>query len=116
MFDETVATGKWVGSIEEWERIKSIRTKLKGDLSFEDEMQISAFIDEKYGEDIYVLKCGALEAYLPNGYGRKDIDKLITLVNEPNFEDLLPKPQGAELVGIADAIERVRQEMARGTL
>ncbi|WP_159851388.1 ATP-dependent endonuclease [Brevundimonas sp. G8] len=114
MFDATIKEGKWVGSSEEWERIKSIRTKLKPNLSVEERGSINAFIDSQRADDIYVLKEGTLEAYLPAGHGGKDIDKLIALVNQATFEELLPSPQRDELFAIADAIEAARQEVAKG--
>ncbi|PZR32129.1 ATP-dependent endonuclease [Caulobacter segnis] len=116
MIDDTIAQGKWVGSTEEWKRIKSVRTKLRPDLSPEDMAKITKFIDGKRADDIYVLKEGTLEAYLPSGYGGKDIDKLIALINEPDFEERLPEPHRRELFEIADAIEKARQNIAARTV
>lgn len=116
MIDDSISAGKWVGSTEEWERIKSLRTKRKPDLSVEDRQKLDAFIASKRADGIYVLSQGALEAYLPNGHGRKDIDKLIELISAADFEDKLPAPQRDELLGIADAIEALRQDVARGNV
>ena len=114
LIDSSVAAGKWVGSTEEWERIKRLRTKLKVDLTPEKQKKIDEYLASKQSEGVFVLSKGALEAYLPAGHGRKDIDKLIELVNSSDFEQKLPSPNGTELLGIADAIEKIRQEMAQG--
>ncbi|MDW6020643.1 AAA family ATPase [Mesorhizobium sp. BAC0120] len=112
MIEDSIAAGRWVGSPEEWERIKAYRTKLGQNLSEQEQGRLEAFIGSQRQKGIYILRRGALEAYLPAGYGRKDIDKLIELVNAPDFEARLPEPNRNELLGIADAIEALRQEIS----
>lgn len=116
MVDDSIAAGKWVGSEAEWNRIKAHRTKLKPLLSEQESSKLKEFIDAKQSEGIYILRRGSLEAYLPEGHSRKDIDRLIKLVSAPDFEERLPSPQKTELLEIADNIEQRRQAIAKGNL
>jgi energy-coupling factor transporter ATP-binding protein EcfA2 len=116
LIDLSILAGKWIGSTEEWERIKRLRTKLVPNPTLEQQRTIDRFLVSKRSEDVFVLSKGALEVYLPDGHSRKDIDKLIELVNSPDFEQKLPEPNREELLGIADAIERMRQDIAMGNV
>jgi hypothetical protein len=61
------------------ESVPAVRT-LKDNLSSEDKAALDLFIDAKRAERIYILRLGALEAYLPLGHGSKDLNKLIVLL------------------------------------
>lgn len=70
---------------------------------------VDAFIESKKGEGLFILKAASLEAYLPDGHGRKDMDKLITLRADDDFETKLRAPQREELFAIVDHIEGLRR-------
>lgn len=112
LIDSSINAGKWVGSALEWDRIKRLRTKLKASLTIEEQKKVDDFLLWKRSQGIFVLSKGSLETYLPDGHSQKDIEKLIELVNSPNFEQMLPVSSGVELLGIADEIERIRQNIA----
>jgi putative ATP-dependent endonuclease of OLD family len=83
--DKAIATGSWGDATSTWEYIKSRRKKLRTDLNSSEHEALNKFILGKRAERIYLLKEGALEDYLPEGYRDKDLDKLITLIADPDF-------------------------------
>ena len=89
-----------------WEYIKSRQRKLRTDLTSEEATQLDAFIKSKWTEKIFILAKGALEAYLPNGYKSKDMEKLIQLVSDENILQVLPQDELSELKGIIDNIQK----------
>ena len=56
--------------------------------------------------DGFLFSKGALEAYLPNGYKSKDMEKLIQLVSDENILQVLPQDELSELKGIIDNIQK----------
>ena len=89
-----------------WEYIKSRQRKLRTDLTSEEATHFDAFIKTKWTEKIFILAKGALEAYLPNGYKSKDMEKLIQLVSDENILQVLPQDELSELKGIIDNIQK----------
>jgi hypothetical protein len=53
---------------------------------------------------VYILRRGPLEAYLPDGYKSKDINKLIELLGLSDYWNRLPQMGRAELELIAGCI------------
>jgi len=88
--EEAMASSSWGDAIATWEYIKSRRVKLKPELSEHEQQALTDFIKSKRSEGVSILRKGALEAYLPDGYRRKDMEKLITLVNADDFLGQLP--------------------------
>jgi hypothetical protein len=83
------------GSLDElrdlWRYIKARRTRVRPDLSDVDSAALSGFIEDQRPNRLFILKRGALEAYLPNGFKAKDLEKVIQLANDPNMWDCLPE-------------------------
>ncbi|WP_235901680.1 AAA family ATPase [Ochrobactrum quorumnocens] len=113
MIDTSIATNTWAGDTNEWHRIKAKRSKLNAALTDGQKEYLHDFINTKAMEGVFVLSSGALEAYLPDGHTSKDIDKLISLINSNDFLDRLPAPQKEEIIGIVDAIEKMRVQISQ---
>jgi predicted ATP-dependent endonuclease of OLD family len=99
------------GSIEKlkplWEYMKLRRRKLRADLSGEETSSLSEFIQSKKSDHVFILSKGGLEAYLPEGFAGKDVDKLIRFLNEDDFYDCLPPERRSEIEVIAKEIGRI---------
>jgi putative ATP-dependent endonuclease of the OLD family len=102
--DEAMASGNWTDARMTWEYIKSRRRRLRPILRAEEQEELNAFIYNQARAGIYVLAQGPLEAYLPEGFRSKDLDKLIRLVAMPNFWELLDHKAQHELTQIAAAL------------
>jgi putative ATP-dependent endonuclease of OLD family len=102
--DRAQITGSWdqVGQI--WDYIKSRRRQLRTDLTSHELSVLQRFLDGKRAENIYILSRGPLEAYLPVGHGRKDMDKLIALLARTDFWEDLPPAGKLELELFATAL------------
>lgn len=105
--DSAVATGAWGDAGKLWEYIKSRQRRLRTNLSEEEVGHLAQFIETKRSEQIFLLSRGALEAYLPEGYRSKDINKLVELVSDRAFWQNIPEPGGAELRAILKGARRV---------
>jgi hypothetical protein len=97
-------SGNWDSSRGIWEYIKSRRREFRFDLSVEEKKQLDEFINELATRRIYVLRQGAVEAYLPPGYKGKDLEKIIKLCVAEDFWDVLPAEHRDELATICDSI------------
>ncbi|WP_158513696.1 ATP-dependent nuclease [Ralstonia solanacearum] len=95
--DEAIRSGSWGDASATWEYIKSRRRRLNANLSDDEWKQVNACIADLRGRGIYVLSKGPLEAYLPVGYRSKDIEKLITFLEVPDFWSTLPDAARDEL-------------------
>lgn len=102
--DEAMRTGDWTDAQQIWEYIKSHRLKLKNDLTEDEAETLHSFVRGKYSEKIYVLEKGALEEYLPQNYKSKDLQKLIRLITENDFWNMLTADAKEELSSIARQI------------
>ena len=99
--EEAIATGSWTDAQATWGYIKSRRKKLRADIKDSDKELLQDFILTKRKERIYLLKKGALEAYLPEGYRAKDTDKLIRFISAGDFWTNLAADAQKELSEIA---------------
>lgn len=102
--DEAIARGSWDDARDVWAYIKSRRTQLRRNLTGEERNGLNEFITSKRQEKIFVLKRGALEAYLPEGFKDKDIDKLIGLVSAGDFWSRLLRDAQNEVEEIVNLI------------
>jgi hypothetical protein len=101
LIDEAITSGSWDDAKETWEYIKSRRVRLSATLSDDDRATLAAFLETKRAEGLAILSRGALEAYLPEGFKSKDIDKLIQLIGSDDFWSKLPQPNRDEIEEIA---------------
>lgn len=72
-----------------WVYIKSRHVRLKKTINEDEKIILAAFIKQQKTNGIYLLSCGDLEDYLPQGYRSKDTQKLIELVSSEDFWDKL---------------------------
>jgi predicted ATP-dependent endonuclease of OLD family len=102
--DGALANGNWESSRDIWAYIKSKRRELRDDLSAAEQDEFDAFVHAVAATGIYLLRQGAIEAYLPVGYKGKDLEKLINLCAEDEFVNALPAEHRGELEAICDSI------------
>lgn len=99
--DDAIGGGESAKLIELWSYVRSRRLRLIDNLSGPQLQVLEDFIQKKRTDRTFILKAGALEAYLPPGHGRKDLDPLIALVADEFFWEKLPDAGKAELELIA---------------
>lgn len=99
--DDAMKSGNWNDAGDVWDYIKSRRIRLKDKLSESEQAILTAFIELKKADGIYLLSRGDLEDYLPDGYRSKDTQKLIQLVSSDNFWDQLESSAREELERMA---------------
>ncbi len=111
--EQAIINGNWDHAKQIWEYIKARRRQLNPDMSEKDRATLNAFIDAKRSDNIYILKRGTLEAYLPAGHASKDLKMLIRLLAETNFWEQLPAHGKNELEQIAKLLlsEIIRVEV-----
>lgn len=102
--DSAIAAGNWEDARNVWDYIKSRRRELKDNMSGEDTKRLNDYIDELRRSEIFVLKRGALERYLPLGYRGKDLNKLIRFARSATFWDDLEPDSRLEFTDIAKAV------------
>ena len=83
--DDAIASGNWEDARGVWEYIKSRRRQLRENLNPEEDDRLTSFITDLRKQGVFVLRHGPLEAYLPEGYRSKDIEKLIQFVHGEDF-------------------------------
>src|SRR5699024_71181 len=71
--------------IEFWNYVKGRHTVLNPDLSEVENQKIEESINELYESDIYVLKKGEIEAYLPKEF--RSLSNTIDLVKKQNLKE-----------------------------
>ncbi|MCY7283099.1 MAG: AAA family ATPase [Cyanobacteria bacterium CAN_BIN43] len=105
--DEAITSGYTDDLKDLWEYIKGRQRKLRSDLNQEEQDLLDKFITSQRESSIFILSKGDLEAYLPEGYRSKDLDKLIRLVNDEDLDlwSLLPDFAQEELKVIVDKIK-----------
>lgn len=103
--DHAMESNDWTDARDVWAYVKSRRRRLIPDLSEGQAQELQNFLDERAAEGVFVLSKGALEAYLPEGYRGKRIDRLIELVTAADFPEKLPD-QASELHNIVETIIR----------
>jgi len=99
--DKAIKTGDWTDAKDLWAYIKSRRVRLKDKLNENERAILSAFIEQKKAEGIYLLSRGDLEDYLPAGHRSKDTLKLIGLVSSDDFWEQLGSDVRDELERMA---------------
>lgn len=102
--EEALVNGNWDSSRDIWGYIKSKRRELRHDLSADEKMEFNSYVNEVAGTGIYLLRQGAIEAYLPIGYKSKDLEKVVKLCAEDDFFNALPAEHRGELEVICDSI------------
>ncbi|MDQ6868120.1 MAG: hypothetical protein M3178_06845 [Pseudomonadota bacterium] len=71
----------------------------------EDELRtLRTFLNRKRDERVFLLKLGTIEAYLPEGYHSKDMDKLIRLLACERFWDQLRVEPRNEIDEIVESL------------
>lgn len=108
--NEALEEGSWDNARQVWEYIKSKRVMLDENLNEVQKEALYEFIDNKYSENLFILKQGSLEKYLPIGYRSKDVDKLIQLLGYPNYWSLLDVDLRSELEGIAKGLLKIQNQ------
>lgn len=106
--DGAMATGNWDDAQGVWNYIKSRRRQRRTDLDAEEETKLQTFLEAQKSKGIYILSRGALEAYLPAGNARKNIDDLVTLLESSDFWQQIPSDVRDELLSIVRAIQLPR--------
>lgn len=102
--EAALVSGNWDSSRDIWGYIKSKRRELRHDLIAAEKEEFYAFINEVAATGIYLLRQGAIEAYLPIGHKSKDLEKVINLCAEDDFVKALPAEHRGELEAICDSI------------
>lgn len=69
-----------------YDYIVSFRTKLRQDLVAEQRENLKSFIEAQYANNVFILQDGEIEAFFPDGFKGKDLDKVLTLLKKENFE------------------------------
>lgn len=99
--ESAMQSGDWANARRVWDYIKFRRAKPVDNLDAGGRATINRFIEAKYEEQVFILKEGDLESYLPEGVQSKDVDTLISFLDRSDYWDALPKPQRDEIEIIA---------------
>jgi putative ATP-dependent endonuclease of OLD family len=105
--DRAISEGSWGDAKDVWEYIKSRRRRLKASLAEAERSTLERFFEEMRVERIFILKRGALEDYLPDGFRSKDLEKLIEFLATDAFWDRLLPDGRNEIVEIVDQMINV---------
>lgn len=95
--DKAIQSGDWAEAAGIWDYIKSFRVKLRTELSVDEEAQLERFLSSQAAQRTFILKGGSLEDYLPNGLKKKDLEKLIEFLDEPDWWERLSEGSRCEL-------------------
>lgn len=69
-----------------YEYIISFRTKLRTDLTLVQITRLKEFIEQQYENNIYILSDGEIEAYFPDGFKEKKLDKVLALLKGEAYD------------------------------
>ena len=86
LLEEAIKTGNLETLKSFYDYMISFRQKLRPDLSTEERQELEGFVMSLYDQNIFLLKRGEIEAYFPNGYKGKDLDKVLALTQGVDFE------------------------------
>lgn len=86
LLEEAIKTGNLEKLKSFYDYMISFRLKLRPDLSTEERQELEGFVNSLYDQNIFLLKRGEIEAYFPNGYKGKDLDKVLALTQGVDFE------------------------------
>lgn len=84
--EEAIKTGDTAELKAFYDYMISFRMKIKPDITADEKNELDRFIDSLYDQNIYLLRNGEIEAYFPDGYKEKDIDKVLALTQGTAFE------------------------------
>jgi putative ATP-dependent endonuclease of OLD family len=102
--ESAISEGDWSDAAAVWAYIKSRRRRLHPDLSTAERQELSEFVASMAKQRVFILSAGALEDYVPKGYGKRHLEKLIRLVSMPHFWAALPYARKPELQEIMEEI------------
>lgn len=80
--DEAFSSENWTEASELWQYIKSRRKSLTLEIAQQQKDELYGEINELRTDRIYILKQGAIEKYLPEGFSKKNLEAIIELVSE----------------------------------
>lgn len=110
--EEAMTSGNWADAQDTWAYIKSRRVELKPELSDGEKETLANFLAGQRAGNVHILSRGALESYLPEGHRNKNLERLITLLEGPDFWDKLPLPGRNEIEEISKNILGVPHPVA----
>lgn len=84
--EEAITTGNTAALKGFYEYMISFRQKLRTDISAEEQQELDKFIDSLYDQNIFLLRKGEIEAYFPDGYKGKDLNKVLALTQGTAFD------------------------------
>lgn len=85
-----------------WTYLNSRFIKLKSNLDEAGEDLINLYIDSKYSENLFILKKGEIEYYLPEN--QKSLENTIKLMKQSNIGSWLDEEKVDELLKIVKCI------------
>ena len=80
-------TGETKGLRDIWMHIKSFRRKLKPELNKEERQILEEFIEAEKQNNNYILQLGDIEMYFPEYLKNKDINNVIKLLSNEQYEN-----------------------------
>ena len=86
LLEESIKTGDLEALKGFYDYMISFRQKLRTNLSTEEQQELDVFVTSLYDQNIFLLRRGEIEAYFPNGYKGKDLDKVLALTQGADFE------------------------------
>lgn len=102
--EDAFTSGVWTEASELWQYIKSRRRTLIPQLDDQQKAELYEEIDAFRDRRMYILKHGAIEQYLPEGFSRKNLEKLIELVSEGKLRETFLEKFSGELEEITKLI------------
>lgn len=103
--DDAIQTGNLEDLRSLWEYIKTIRMEFnQHSLSQTEKEQIEMFISAQEDENVYILKEGAIEAYLPEGFRGKHLEKILEFLNDDDYKEWINDELALELKNIVEKI------------
>jgi len=91
------------------EYIKSFRRKLKPNLSKYERRKLNEFIESQKKNNIYILKRGDIEDYFLNNFKKKNLDNVINLLKDENYNQWKKTEEFKELNQIiSDILNRCK--------
>lgn len=105
--DEAFDSSNWDEASELWKYIKSRRRTLIPQIDKQQRAELDQEIDIFRQRNIYILKQGAIEQYLPSTFSRKNLEGLIELVSEGKLLETFLVEYRGELEEITSLITEV---------
>ncbi len=105
--EKAADTGSFNQVLDVINYIKKRITKLKEDITEEEIQNLNAYISSKVAEEIYVLRLGEIEDYLPPGIN--SVGSLIVFLEDPDWVRHLQQEARNELLDIVTSILQLSQ-------